>query len=300
MIDFRHETFLTLCNIGSYTKTATVLHISQPAVSQHIKFLEEQYECKLFYYEGKTLKLTQSGTRLKAFMTLISADYTHFKQTLLQPLYKPQTITFGATLSIGEYVMPDILTRLMEQTPNINLHMQVENTQALLNKLDEGDISFAFIEGFFDKSNYGWKLFSKEAFIAVCCPTSPLANATVSLRELFQQRLIIREVGSGTRTILEQLLHAQNCSINSFQQVCEVGNMNAIKKLVEHDLGITFLYQVAAQEALQKGTLAQIKLKDFQVSRAFYFLYLKHSHHELEYLSWYQNFLNIKRNEKSV
>ncbi len=65
MLDFRIETFLTLCRVMNYTRTAQILNVTQPTVTQHIRYLEEEYGCKLFSYIGKTLSLTRQGERLR-------------------------------------------------------------------------------------------------------------------------------------------------------------------------------------------------------------------------------------------
>ena len=79
MLDFRHETFLTLCSCESFTKTAELLHMTQPAVSQHIKYLEEVYGCKLFDTSNRKIKLTEQGELLKEFTTSVLSDIKHFK-----------------------------------------------------------------------------------------------------------------------------------------------------------------------------------------------------------------------------
>lgn len=79
MLDFRHKTFLTLCKVRNYTRTAEALCLTQPAVSQHIKFLETMYGGKLFLYKKKQLTLTERGERLYEFATTVSADSVYLK-----------------------------------------------------------------------------------------------------------------------------------------------------------------------------------------------------------------------------
>ncbi|MEG1367004.1 MAG: LysR family transcriptional regulator, partial [Oscillospiraceae bacterium] len=74
MLDFRHETFLVLCRLGSYTKTAEELHMTQPAVTQHIKYLEQMYGCKLLHYDARALTLTHAGQILRQFASTMRAD----------------------------------------------------------------------------------------------------------------------------------------------------------------------------------------------------------------------------------
>lgn len=103
MLDSRHNTFLVLCHVGSYTKTAQALFITQPAVSQHIKFLEQQYGGKLFYFEGKTLRRTQRGEKLYLFVQTMHADSDRMQRALQEETQtESHRLAFGATLSIGE------------------------------------------------------------------------------------------------------------------------------------------------------------------------------------------------------
>lgn len=290
MLDFRLETFLALSRIGNYTKTAQALHITQPAVSQHIKYLEEYYGGKLFCYRGKTLTLTQRGETLLRHLIAMRADSLRLRETLQSGQGAGRRLNFGATLSIGEFICPHILGALLEEAPDLRVHMPVENTERLLEKLENGEIDFALIEGFFDKAQYDYTLFSNEPFIAVCSGEHPLGGRRASMEQLMKERIIIREKGSGTRNVFEQLLREHNFSIGSFSMVSEIGNMNAIKRLVERNLGVTFLYRAAAKEELATGKLREIDVENISVEREFNFVALKDSRFLDENRRWYQVF----------
>ena len=280
MIDFRHETFLALCEIKSYTKTAEHLHITQPAVSQHIKYLENLYGGKLFLYNGKELQLTDKGRKLYNFTKRIAVDCKKIKDDLVS--HRNRVISFGATLTIGEYIMPDVISRIMKNNPDIHFNMYVENTSILLKKLENGDISFAVIEGFFDKSKYGYSLFRNEPFIGICSPSSVHSGTSCSIEGLLDNRLILREAGSGTRAIFENVLFEKNLSPESFNGTLEIGSLNAIKKLVSYGAGISFMYNAAADEEIKRGNLSKIKLSDWNVTHEFNFVYTKNSIYEDE------------------
>jgi DNA-binding transcriptional LysR family regulator len=290
LLDFRHHTFLALCKIGSYTKTADHLHITQPAVTQHIKHLEKVYGGKLFSYDGKALTLTERGRLLYDFTTTMMTDSKRIKDIVLAVNHQAKTLAFGATRTIGEYIMPGIIANLMSRMPNLHLLMPVENTQILLEKLRDGEIAFAFLEGFFDKSHYDARLFSREEFIAICAPDSPFAGREVKFEELLNSRLVLREEGSGSLDILEHVLHERNLTRDSFQSIIEIGNIPAIKQLVANGVGISFLYKAAVLDELASGRLAAINIRDLSVSREFNFVFLKDSIHSREYLDWFEIF----------
>lgn len=286
-MDFRHETFLALCTIKNYTKTAEHLHITQPAVTQHIQYLEDKYNCRLFHYENKKLSLTFQGEQLKELLTRISADTSHFKRNIENTDFLKDSIIFGATLSVGEYLMPQVLTKLIRKNPKLNIHMEVGNTQVLLEKLRKGEIDFAVVEGMFDKSNYHSMIFSLEKFIPVCAPNSVLAGKKVGFNEILQSTLVLREKGSGTREIFENILKQYNYSLNSFKNMIEIGNMAAIKKLAASNIGITFLYEIVAAKEIQQGDLSMLDISGFDVTREFNFVILKDSIFESKYVEYF-------------
>ena len=288
MLDFRHETFLALCRIGNYTKTAEFLHITQPAVTQHIKFLENYYDVKLFNYEKKNLSLTREGKLLYDYAMTMSADNKKIRDILAEKDTESVSVSFGTTLTVGEYVMPGILGKLLCKYPGSSVTMSVENTKVLLEKLKNGEINFVILEGFFEKTKYDSVTFSEEEFVAVCSPDSGLKNKQVTLKEILGERIILREKGSGTRDIFEQILYRHNLGIQNFTKKCEIGNINVIKELVKNNLGITFLYKAAVEKELAEKKLSRINITGFSEQYEFNFVFLKDSIYKKEYLKWYK------------
>lgn len=287
MLDFRLLTFIELCKTMNYTRTAEKLHLTQPAVTQHIKYLEHLYECKLFMYTGKTLHITKQGKILKELTEKIQADSSKIKRIISESFAESESLNFGATLTIGEFTMPPIISEYMNNYKTAQIIMLVENTEMLLEMLNNGKIDFAFIEGHFNKNDYGYELFSNENFIAVCSKDHRLANKTVDILDLLCERIIVREKGSGTRDIFEKVLSEKNMSINNFLYFTEIGNLNVIKGLVSQGLGITFIYEEAAKEDILKGRLCKIDIKNFNVVREFNFVYLKDSIFKEKYLNFF-------------
>lgn len=287
MLDFRHETFLTLCSCKSFTKAAGLLQITQPAVSQHIKYLEEFYGCKLFDTANRKIRLTHQGELLREFAMTVFSDSKHFKENIRSVQTATMQFSFGATLSIGEYVMPEILSRLLTKYPEMKFQMSVANTQVLLERLNNGELDFILAEGLFDKSEYDSTLFNLEKFIPVCSPKSVFAKDEVSFHEITKSRLILRERGSGTREIFENILQKNNYSLHAFERIIEIGNMAAIKKMVSNGLGITFLFEVAVKKEIEEGSLSLINIPDFSEQREFNFVILKNSFFRERYMKIY-------------
>lgn len=118
MLDHRIFTFIKVCETLNFTQASKELHITQPAVTKHIKFLEAEYHTKLFTFEGKQCFLTPTGKQLLDLLHTMNNDIQHFKLLIDQTLIP---LNFGTTLTIGEYVMPNILCRLLQKTPQLQL-----------------------------------------------------------------------------------------------------------------------------------------------------------------------------------
>lgn len=288
MLDFRLYTFLTLSETLNYTKAAEQLCITQPAVSQHIKFLENKYEVKLFHHTGKLLSLTKQGKVLAQSVRTMVADEKKLQEKLRSVNAEIEHLKFGATLTIGEFLLPQKLNTFLNAHPETSLTMIVENTSSLLHMLDHGDISFAFVEGYFKKNEYAYQMISKERFVALKHKDYVLKKEIRTLEDLRLETLILRESGSGTREILERVLMEKNLSLHDFHKTIEIGNMNAIKYLVQQGQGITFLYEAAAREELDSGEFEIIPLQDFTILREFNFITLKNS----QFLHEYEDFLH--------
>lgn len=287
MLNYRLHTFKALCNTRSYSKTAELLHITQPAVTGHIKYLEREYNTKLFIYEKKQLSLTENGKMLLKFVMAMEANSEKIKKLLVKPQPQRRTLKFGATLTIGEFMMSDIISQYVRTYPNTNINLDVSNTTILLEKLKNGEIDFALIEGNFDKSYYAYKLLSYENFIAVAHKDYIDTPQNMLIESLCNIPIILRENGSGTRNVFEAVLSEHNLKISDFKSIIEVGDFTLIKKLLINKIGISFMYEEVVKEELKSKSLVKVNLKHFNVVREFNFVYLKNSIFEEEYIEFY-------------
>lgn len=287
MLDFRIHTFLELCRLRNYTRTAESLHITQPAVTQHIHYLEREFGIILFERSAKKLTLTSKGEAFYRCAMSMEANSRRIHELMEQPEHLKQHYKFGVSLTIGEYMIPRILADYLKEYPGHQVEMLVENTDLLMKSLDKGELDFAIIEGSFDKRLYSHRFFSNERFLAVCAAAFPAAGRELEMDELVQYPFIIREKGSGTRMILENILKEHNLSLEQFNWVSEIGNFQTIKHLVKNCLGITFLYEPVVREELKDGIFKEVPLNRFSVRREFNFVYLKDSIFEKDYLTFY-------------
>ncbi|MDD4113682.1 MAG: LysR family transcriptional regulator [Herbinix sp.] len=294
MLDNRLQTFLTLCETCNYTKTAQILNMTQPAVSQHIQYLENYYQVVLISGKGKNFSLTAEGKALREYVRTLFANSERILTLVQRIKNQAKPLNFGATLTIGEYTVPDILYQIFKEDPETNISMFVENTNILQKMLWEGRIDFALLEGHFNQNQFDYKEISNEIFVGVCSPDSRLASKTLNLEELLDQNLILREPGSGTRDILEQALYNKNLSIKDFRRIVEIGNMNVIKELCHKDIGITFMYREAIKSELSRGYLKEISIKDFNITHPFNFVYLKDCPDKAQIEYWFERIVHLR------
>ena len=286
MLDPRWNTFLVLCETMNYTRAAEQLCLTQPAVTHHIHYLEDHYGCRLFSYEGKILRLTEAGMRLREFTRSMAYNSKKVEATMAAPA--PISLRVGASKTIGEYVITPRVERFLRSQPEASFSLLVDNTQVLLRALEAGQLDFALVEGFFDRSRYDAQLCRQEAFFGVCAPQHRLAGRAVPLDEITGERLILREPGSGTRAIFEEALHRQNYTLDSFPSVVTISDFSTIKSLVADGLGLSFLYAPVVEQELEAGTLARFDLAEVPMSGAFYFVCLKDNLFAKNWMDWMQ------------
>lgn len=271
MLDYRIDTFLTLCESMNYRKTAEMLHISQPAVTQQIHYLENQYGQKLFAYENRRLVKTEAAAILEQYARAAKLQ----QQDLLQKLESSpiHTLRIGATKTIGDYYLKEDIRRYL-QSPDNALTLIVDNTEHLLRLLEENELDFSVVEGFFGKTRFDSILLRREPFVGICRQDHPFAGREVTMEELLQQTIIHREAGSGTRAILEQELRGYNESLQRFQRHICISSFNIILDLVKQGFGVSFVYNILADS---DPGLAKFSIRGESVVREFNVVYLKYA-----------------------
>ena len=268
MLDFRITTFLQLCETRSYTKTAKILDITQPSVTQHIKYLQKKYNCKLFSYEGKTLHLTPEGEyfrRQAETMTKMSAKVI----ADLQRMSEQQTeLRFGFPREFGEKAAAGIITRLMAQQ-SMHILLETGSTDELLRRLENGQLDAVLCDKLCAlpqrssapavKIRFG--CFAAEAYAA----TSP------SFKRILSKTLLLQEDGAGDRAVLGHLLQKKGVCFTDFSTVTCSNSAAVLQGMAAADLGILFGYA----PAMEQKELVPVSITDLTEDRPLLFQFRK-------------------------
>lgn len=271
MLDHKIKTFLTLCETMNYRLAAEKLHITQPAVTQQIQALEEHYQCRLFEYNARQLKKTVQGELLENVSRSMFYQEKRLHDAIRQSTL--QKVSIGLSKTIGEVVIAEHLARFLRHS-EYTAEVFVANTEQLLEQLDRAKLDFALIEGHFNSSQYGSQKYCTELFSGLCSVSHPFAGKIIPLQRVLQEHLLLREEGSGTRTIFEGFLYGQNCEPNDFSGITCVNNYGLLKSLLALNCGISFGYEVIARN---NPEIAAFYLQNVQISHDFSYVYLKES-----------------------
>jgi DNA-binding transcriptional LysR family regulator len=273
LIDIRLLTFITVAKTKSYTKSAEILNITQPAVSQHIRFLEEEYGVHLVKRRGRGFDLTEEGLILFEYAEEIEVLYRALEMKLKNKSGIIKKYNVGASMTIGGYVLPYILAKYKKIYQNINILLQVNNTEEILEKLINGKLDFALIEGPFDRSKFKFKKFKDDELVLAVSTENNFAKETeVSMGDILSGNLILREEGSGTRKIFENKIIELGYTLNGYM---EIGSISAIKSLIELNLGYSVISRETIKKELNQGNIKAVVIKDVHIFREFNFVYLK-------------------------
>lgn len=276
MLDQRLHTFLAIEQEESFTKAAEVLSMTQPALSHQMKQLEEQYGAKLFHYENRRIHLTEEGEVFKKYAEHFLYQEKMMKKELESLKKQREKYAFGATLTLGEYTLAPHLKHFYDAFQEIDFSLKVDNTKELLSLLETGHLDFALIEGMVDKAAYDVRMLKKVPFILVVGADHRLSKEKeVSMEELLQETLLVREEGSGSRKVLETGLSTINYSVRGFHRLVEISSIGLLKRLTEQGAGISFMYRDAVLSELSSGTLKELSVMDLRMVREFSFVTMK-------------------------
>jgi LysR family transcriptional regulator, transcriptional activator of the cysJI operon len=265
--------FYLVVEEGSISQAARLSNISQPAATKQIHQLENNYGALLFNRTEGRLKLTEAGNALYPFAKEIVTEYYRSKETVQQVIgNNEESLSVGASLTIGEYLLPEALGNFKKNYPNIKLSLHIGNTPAILEKLENNVIDLALVEGLVDGKSFDTKKFADDELILICPPDHNFTDRTeIEIQELTKEQMIWRESTSGTRLIVESALKRRGI-LDHMDSYMELGSTQAIKSAVEASLGISILPRITVAKELKHGELCEVKVKDFSINRDLWLL----------------------------
>ena len=267
------KTFIAVVDKKSFTKAAVAINISQPSVSLHISNLENYFHTRLIERSNKqrNIFITAQGDILYKRAKQMLSVLEETKEELLQSDHSPcGTLRVGASMTIGEFLLPSILSEFMKLYPNIKLDMTIENTEHIYEKFKNYDIDIALIEGTVPVENYIHHNFYKDRMVIVA-PVSFQYDKRAKLKQsLSNQTWIHREKGSGTGENLNIFLNSYGISPKN---LITLGSNYSIKEAVKNNMGISFISSLVVDESVKNKEVKIIPLEN-QYYR--YFSYLIH------------------------
>ncbi|MEC0173076.1 LysR family transcriptional regulator [Paenibacillus graminis] len=269
--------FYTVSERGSFSAAAQTLHMTQPAVTMQVQALEDYFGAKLFDRSSKKIMLSEAGRTLLPFALRsiqlmretdqAMAAFTHMLEGRL---------LLGASLTIGEYVLPRLLGPFGKAYPHISIMMKVMNTSQLLEEIHKHQLNFGLIEAPVSHPDMVIEPVMGDELKLIVPREHPLAGKDeVTLAEALQHPFVLREQGSGTRRVMEEQLLAKGLDPGAMRVVMELGSTGAVKSAVEAGLGITIISTSSVKHEVALGLLKIVNITDASFKRQFYAIHLK-------------------------
>lgn len=269
--------FHTVADKGSFSSAAQALHMTQPAVTMQVQSLEDYFGTKLFNRTTKKIELTEAGRALLPFakrsIELMRetesgmSRFTHMLEGRLQ---------LGASLTIGEYILPRLLGPFGKEFPHISVAMKVMNTSQILDDIVRHQLTFGLVEAPIDHPDVHMEaVLSDELQLIIPADHELSRFEQVPLEELLKHPFVLREQGSGTRRVMEEELLRRGQDPSAMKIVMELGSTGAVKSAVEANLGISILSQSSVRHELKLGILEMRAVEGIRFTRNFYSIYLK-------------------------
>lgn len=280
MADRRLQVFHAVARHLSFTKAAETLFMTQPAVTFQIKQFEEHLGTRLFDRAQGRIVLTPAGQLALEYAGRILALSAELEMRLKEMGGQAAgPLLIGASMTIGEYVLPQLIGKFKARFPAVVPTLFVGNSEAVQERVAERTLDLGFIEGDSHLSSLLSELCCEDELQVVCAPTHSLAKEPHALpAALIQHPYIGREPGSGTREVIDRYLQQAGVSPESMDRVVELGSPEALKGLVATGLGYAIMSRVIVAKELQLGQLVQVPLQP-RLIRNFSVVYPKERFH---------------------
>lgn len=243
----------------SFSKAADDLFLSQPGVSAQIRNLENEFGTKLIYRSSKHVELTPAGEILYNKASQIINLYTQTKEEINQIQgVVTGTLRIGASYTVGEYVLPELVSETATKYPSLNISVTIANTEQITQDLSQNRLDMALVEGQINDKTLIVEPFMKDRMVLIVPADHPLTMMkVVTEKELDNQIWIFREAGSGTREFCDHFIKALNLNV---QHSYVFSSNKGVKAAVVSGLGIALVSGLIVERELETGELAIVPL----------------------------------------
>lgn len=266
--------FIAVAETLQMSEAARRLYLSQPTVSQTISELEREFHAALFERTSKYLTLTAKGAIFWEYAQNVVESYRRLDSSMkdVQPI---REMRVGATITIGNTMLAEILENLRRMFPDIRPRLLVENTQRLEDRLLHNEVDIALIEGIITNDKIAKLPLTEDALEVICARAHPLwGKKQVEAEALRNQDFILREQGSGTRTVFENYMRSAQIPI---RVAAESTSSTAIVELVMHNLGLGVLSRRCVQRYTSENRIWSCTIQGMPMNRYFHICYhVKH------------------------
>ena len=269
MENFRLTVFRAVARQASFRKASEALHLSQPAVSQHIHALEEELGCRLFDRSGTRTSLTAAGKLLLKYAERSVRVLNEAKSALAKLEGEVSgDLRLGASTTVAQYILPRMLGAFLKDNPRVTLSVISGNTEEIVDLLLRDSIMLGMIEGPPRSKEVHVEKFLDDQMVLIAPAGHEWSGiGSIPLQSLTKVPLLLREQGSGSRHVVEHALKKAGLSPSQLQIRMALDSTEAIVSGVEAGLGIGFVSQWAISKAARLGTIVPIRVENFEIRR---------------------------------
>ncbi|GEK59598.1 LysR family transcriptional regulator [Marinococcus halophilus] len=259
------KTFLTVVEEKNFTKASEVLSLSQPTVSVHIKNLEKEFLAPLFQRTTKSLMLTREGEVFLDHARQLMSTYNRMKEAVYTMHEEVSgTIHIGASFTIGEYVLPELMARMQEEYEEIHFEVTIANTEEIIQLVRALKVDIGLVEGHSGAADITLTPFQADRLGVVKNTSTPFYPVT--LEALQDQKWVVREKGSGTRESFDYVMNVNGIRVRS---LLVISSTQGVKEAVKNGLGLSLLSEAAISEEQKHNTLELLSIEGIDASRFF-------------------------------
>ena len=268
-MDYRDSVFISVAENLSISKAANGLNISQPAVTRHIKELENRYKTNLLERKGNKVYLTKAGEKVYNAFKAIAQQYRDldFEIGQMQDSISGE-FKIGASSTISQYVIPKVIASFHKRYPKIQIFLMNGNSFEVEKLLLDNKVDVAMVENYSSQSGIRYINFLNDELIVVTGGNSVYAKRkTITKDDLFKIPLVVREEGSGTLEVIKQIFAQQNIRFGNLNTLIHLGSTESIKNFLQEFDGLAIVSEKAVQNELYLKTLVKLNVTGFSIPR---------------------------------